>query len=745
MTRRVEAAGGSPQKGQRLVVVSNRLPITIVEDGERTSIRRSAGGLVSALEPVLARRGGTWVGWPGVPTESAIQLPNTRTPYTIVAVALNREEVKGFYEGFANATLWPLFHGFPTRARFDRAGWEAYGIANQRFAEATMAVADKAQIVWVHDYQLMLAPTILREQLPAMRLAFFLHIPFPPFDLYRLLPWDRELLRGLLACDLIGFHSQAYVRNFLDCVERLLGLRVDRDEQLVEHGGRTVRVGAFPLGIDFDLYESRARAAPPADAPNARLVLGVDRLDYTKGIPERIHAVERLLELHPEHRERVVLLQIAVPSRTEVKEYRRLKREIDELVGRVNGRFSTAQWSPIHYLHRATAEEQLVALYRDAHVGLVTPLRDGMNLVAKEYVACQVGDPGVLVLSRFAGASETMREALLVNPYNIDATAEALHRALTMDESERRSRLAALRWRERRHNVHTWVDEFLRAAGAPKMGIPPPRRADFEAWLGMRLSGYRLALFLDYDGTLTPIVNHPAQAQLAPGMRRALAACARRSDTDVAIISGRALPDLQDVVGVSEITYAGNHGFEITGPGLAPFQHPDLAHFTEKLATLAADLERLAVDGAWVERKAATLTMHYRDVDPTRRSALLERARATIATAGFQPRDALCAVEARPPIGWDKGQAVLYIMRQRYGPAWSERVRIIYLGDDQTDEDAFRVLAGLGVTFRVGTADSLSLADRRLPNVDAVQALLEWLAERSVARIVEEAAPAALA
>jgi trehalose 6-phosphate synthase/phosphatase len=745
MTRRNKQAGVSQHKGQKLVVVSNRLPITIVQDGDRTSVRRSAGGLVSALEPVLARLGGTWVGWPGVPTESAITMPETRRPYTIVPVALNRVEVAGFYDGFANATLWPLFHGFPTRARFDRAGWEAYSRANQLFAETAARVADKAQLIWVHDYQLMAAPTLLRERLPNMRLAFFLHIPFPPFDLFRLLPWDRELLRGLLASDLIGFHSQAYVRNFLDCVERLLGVRVDRDEQLVEHGGRTVRVGAFPLGIDFDLYESRARAAPTADAPDARVVLGVDRLDYTKGIPERIRAFERLLELHPEHRERVVFLQIAVPSRTEVKEYRRLKREIDELVGRVNGRFGTPQWSPIHYLHRASSEEQLVALYRDAHVGLVTPLRDGMNLVAKEYVACQVGDPGVLVLSRFAGASETMREALLVNPYNIDATAEALHRALTMDESERRSRLAALRWRERRHNVHTWVEVFLRAAGAPHMGIPPPRRADFEAWLGIRLSGYRVALFLDYDGTLTPIVDHPHGARLAPSMRRALAACAARADTDVAIISGRSLSDLEDTVGVPGLTYAGNHGFEITGPELEAFRHPDLVHFTEKLTALAAELDRLAVDGGWVERKALTLTLHYRAVESARRAPLVERARATIAAAGFQPRDALCAIEARPPIGWDKGQAVLHIMRQRYGPAWSERVRIIYLGDDLTDEDAFRVLAGLGVTFRVGSADSLSLADRRLPNVEAVQALLEWLAERPVSGAVEDSSPAALA
>jgi trehalose 6-phosphate synthase/phosphatase len=712
------------------VVVSNRLPITVAKQGEHTVVRRSTGGLVSALEPVLERRGGTWVGWAGVPAETAVELPPARTPYAIVPVPLSRAEVKGFYDGFANATLWPLFHGFPTRARFDRSGWEGYARVNQRFGETAAFVALGAELVWVHDYQLMLAPVALRERIPDARVAFFLHIPFPPFDIFRLLPWDRELLRGLLACDLIGFHSQGYVRNFLDCVERLLGVRMDRDAQLVEHGGRTVRVGAFPLGIDFERYEARARAAPATEAPAARVVLGVDRLDYTKGIPERIRAFERLLDLHPQHRERVVFLQLAVPSRTEVPEYRRLKRQIDELVGQVNGRFGTPQWTPIHYLHRGTAPEHLVALYRDAHVALVTPLRDGMNLVAKEYVACQVGDPGVLVLSRFAGASETMREALPVNPYNLDGTAEALHRALTMDESERRSRLAALRWRERRFNVHAWVDEFLRATRATHAGIRPPTAGDFDAWLGSRLEAHRVALFLDYDGTLTPIVDHPAQARLDPGVRRALRACARHPDIDVAIISGRALADLQAMVGEPGLTYAGNHGFEIAAPDLPFFRHPDVAHFADKLAALATELDALSVEGAWTERKDATLTVHYRGVEAARRAQVAEEAGRLIAAAGFQPREGLCAVEARPPIGWDKGQAVLHIMRQRYGPAWSERAAVIYLGDDHTDEDAFRVLAGLGVTLRVGSADSLTLADRRLPNIDAVRALLEWLAAR---------------
>src|SRR5262245_535886 len=742
MTRRDENPGkAATTRDPRVIVVSNRLPITVVPHGERLTLHRSAGGLISALEPVLDRRGGTWVGWPGAPLPPDAALPDTHTSYAIVPVSLSRGDVNGFYHGFANATLWPLFHGFPTRAQFDRSGWDAYARVNQRFGEVAAAAASDVDLVWVHDYQLMLTPLTVRERRAAARLAFFLHIPFPPFDLFRLLPWDRELLRGLLACDLIGFHSQGYVRNFLDCAERLLGLRIDRDAQLIEHAGRTVRIGAFPLGIDFELYETRARAAPPADVPPVRVVLGIDRLDYTKGIPERLHAFERLLELHPQHRERVVLLQIAVPSRTEVPEYRRLKRQIEELVGRVNGRFGTARWAPVHYLHRSTAPEQLVALYRDADVALVTPLRDGMNLVAKEYVACQVGDPGVLVLSRFAGASETMREALLVNPYNIESTAQALHRALTMGESERRSRMAALRWRERRHNVYAWVDEFLAATRSVRGGIQPPTAREFDAWLEPRLGGHRIALFIRYDGVLSPITENPWQAVMPPEMRGALRACAQRHDVDVAVISGRSLDNLQLMVDEPGLTYAGDHGFEISAADLPHFLHPDLVHFGERLATLAAELDALSAEGAWTERKVATVAVHYRGVELARRAKVAERARAHISAAGFQPRDGLFTVEAWPPIGWDTGHAVLHVMRQRYGPTWSERVRVVYLGADPTDEDAFRVLAGLGARCRTNGADSLTFADRWLPNVDAARAMLEWLAAR--AALEEPATPAA--
>ena len=722
---------------QPIVVASNRLPYTFSRGAQGLERKRSPGGLVSALEPVLRKRGGTWIGWPAVDLEPGEHLGEDEG-YQMKPVVLSENEVIRYYHGFSNRTLWPLLHSMTDRAQFQGRDFAVYEDVNDRFAEAIAEAADTAQpgLAWVHDYHLMLAPRRIRELAPALNLGFFLHVPFPPFDLFRLLPWDRELLRSLLACDLIGFHVQGYVHNFMDCVERTLGARVHRDRSTVEYGDRVTQVGAFPIGIDFDLFDQMASAATvPPGAAHERVVLGVDRLDYTKGIPDRMRAFARLLEREPQHRGNVVLMQIAVPSRSQVAEYRTLKREIDELVGSINGRFATAHWSPIRYLYRSFSHDELAAIYREADVALVTPLRDGMNLVAKEFVACQVADPGVLILSRLAGAADTMREALLVNPYDIDGTAEAIHRALSMGEVERRSRVAALRRRERRDDLEAWTRSFIEASATTRADLLPLDDADFEGWLGHFLKGYRTALFLDYDGTLTPLTDHPDLALLADETRAALRRCIDRSDIDVAVVSGRSLEGIQTMVGESDLVYAGNHGLEIEGPGIERFEHEDLVHYGERSIELGAALQKISTDGAWTEIKGPTLTFHYRAVPEHQRAELIETSSRIISAAGYQPRQAHCAVEARPPIGWDKGRAVLHLLRSRYGPAWSEEVRVIYVGDDQTDEDAFRFLSGLATTFRVGSPNTPTAATRRLPNVDAVRALLEWIARRPAAEV----------
>jgi trehalose 6-phosphate synthase/phosphatase len=719
----------NPTRG-RLVVVSNRLPVTARAGRSGARLERAPGGLVSALEPALRSRGGTWVGWPGGALEAPdLEGAGGEQGYRLLPVRISQGELRRFYLGFANSTLWPLLHSFPTRMELDREEWLAYEDVNRRFASVAEGAGDAESLFWIHDYQLMRTAPYLRRAWPEARIAFFLHVPFPPFDLFRILPWDRELLRGLLACDLVGFHCAGYAANFLDCVERLLGARVDRAAGQVEHGERTVTLATLPLGIDCERYAKWAEQAPTRERGEEHIVLGVDRLDYTKGLPEKIRAFERFLELHPEHHGRVVLLQIAEPTRDQVPEYQRLKRQVDELVGNVNGRFATSRWTPIHYLHRSLSPEELAGLYRDADVALVTPLRDGMNLVAKEYVVCQVKEPGVLILSRLAGAAETMHEAIRVNPYNTDLVAAALHQALGMDASERTARVRALQQRERRHDVHAWLDTFLERAYAPLERIRPLGVGDFAAWIGAVAEGQRLALFLDYDGTLAEIARHPSEARMRPSMREALAACAARDDTEVAIVSGRALADVRRLVELS-LRLVGNHGLEIEGPGLTPFVHPDLPHFAARLRELAETLAGLGEAGVWIEEKGASLTLHYREAEPSRHAHIAQRAKEIVRQAGFQARDAICAVEARPPTGWDKGHAVLHVLRSLHGPAWSEGIEAVYVGDDDTDEDAFRALQGLGVTFRVGRAEGSTLASHRLPGVDAVETLLRWVAGR---------------
>lgn len=717
-----------------ILMLSNRLPFTLTRGPHGLEAHPSSGGLVSALDPVLRQQGSTWIGWSGINDEELASqpLPDLQTPYSVVPVPLKAEEIAKYYFGFSNSTLWPLFHSMPARSRFDHQNWEAYEQVNQRFAQYASQHVQNDPLVWVHDYQLMLAPAMIRLQNPKLRIAFFLHIPFPPYDVFRLLPWDREILNGLMGCDLIGFHVRGYAQNFLDCVERRLGARVDREKMVIHYGDRSHQVGIFPLGIDFDCFERFALQAENFEKfSTEKIVLGVDRMDYTKGIPDRIRAFELFLERYPEHREKVVLLQVAVPSREDVTEYQDLKYEIEALIGQVNGRFATATWSPIRYLYRSLSPEQLTALYREARVALVTPLRDGMNLVAKEFVACQVDDPGVLILSRLAGAAETMPEALLINPYNLELTAETIQRALTMDETERRSRMVALRRRERRDNVHAWLGKYLNAATQTVSIAQKPTANEIEDWLSIFVTNYQLALFLDYDGTLTPLVDNPSKALLPRPMRQAIVSCAARSDTHVSVISGRKLDEIRKLVDCPNVTYAGNHGLEIAGPDIPHFLHEDVAHYQTRAEELAKQLSELEGNGAWIEQKGPTLTFHVRMLrDPQARLKIETEVRSRIIDAGFQARNAHDSIEARPPIGWDKGRAVLHILRNRYGPAWSETVRVIYVGDDRTDEDAFRFLQGLAMTFRVGRADTLTAARHRLADPNTVKALLQWIAKR---------------
>ncbi|XP_050427853.1 uncharacterized protein LOC126837914 [Adelges cooleyi] len=423
---------------------------------------------------------------------------------------MEKEEFDEFYNGFCNGTLWPLFHSMPDRATFVVKAWIAYCKVNEKFANCVLDTLRQAirklddagqedivSIIWIHDYQLLTAANtirkICRSENLRCKLGFFLHIPFPSWDIMRLLPWGKEVFEGLLAYDVVGFHTIDYCLNFMECCDRQPNCIVDRSNMMVSVDGHTVVVRPVPIGIPFNDFERLSKKAPTLlnVSEDVKVILGVDRLDYTKGIVHRILAYEKFLERYPDVKGKVVFLQIAVPSRTDIKEYQMLKDEIDQLIGQIIGRFSTTSWSPIRYIYGGLSQEELASLYRDCSVALVTPLRDGMNLVAKEFVACQTGDPGVLVLSPFTGAAEQMTEALLANPYELDELANVIHTALEMSLDERQSRMTQLRHREQIRDVNYWMRSFisfLKPKEQPKKKFFSRRNIERPRWRQVRVS-----------------------------------------------------------------------------------------------------------------------------------------------------------------------------------------------------------------------------------------------------------------
>jgi trehalose 6-phosphate synthase len=453
---------------RRLLVVANRLPVHRVRRGGASVWATSPGGLVSALTPILRESDGVWIGWPGV---AGKRLANfTHDGIDQVPVQISQREIDGFYHGFSNETLWPLYHDAVRTPTFDPDWWGPYVDVNVRFAQATAEAMRDDDVVWVHDYQLQLVPSLLRALRPDARIGFFLHIPFPPVELFAQLPWRRELLRGLLGADLIGFQTRGGAQNFLAVAKRYAGAEIAGDVATLD--GHRTRVGAFPISIDYALHDEIARG-PAAVAvverlkrrlgPQRRILLGVDRLDYTKGIDERLRALESLFQSRVLSPSTAVYLQIAVPSREVVRDYVKLRSQVEQRVGRINGMYGEPGRSAVHYLYRSLPTEELVGYYRAADVMLVTPLRDGMNLVAKEYIASRVDNDGVLVLSEFAGAATELRQALLVNPHSVADLADTIRDALAMPKHEATQRMSALRRTVRTHHVHRWSRQFLEA------------------------------------------------------------------------------------------------------------------------------------------------------------------------------------------------------------------------------------------------------------------------------------------
>jgi trehalose 6-phosphate synthase/phosphatase len=477
----------------RLIIVSNRLPMTIKSDHGEIVVSKSSGGLATGMCGFHEQSDSIWVGWPGdvsrFDTNQRAIIERHLVDIRTVPIYLSQAEITRYYESFSNGVLWPLFHYLTDKVQRDAwQNWKSYTQVNRRFAELTAKHYQPGDMIWVHDYQLALVPALLREMIPDAQIGFFLHIPFPSSEVFRILPWREEILRGMMGADLIGFHTDSYLHHFRQSLLRVLS--IGSDGEALQYNGRQVRLGVFPMGIDADHFKRLAENASVVaeaeairkKAGNRKLLVGVDRLDYTKGLGRRMLALERLFERNASLRNRVRLIQVVIPSRTKVDSYAQMRRQLDEIVGRINGAYSTVNSAPIHYLYRSVTEQQLVALYRAADIMLVTPLRDGMNLVAKEFVASRADESGVLILSEFAGAADDLTEAIQVNPYDLDRVASAIEQALVMPEEERRARMWALRSRVQAHNSYHWAAGFIDALNSTCREVNyPPRVSSMEA------------------------------------------------------------------------------------------------------------------------------------------------------------------------------------------------------------------------------------------------------------------------
>lgn len=736
---------------RRVVAVANRLPVRRSAEG---GWEISPGGLVSALVPILRESGGAWIGWAGVPDDAPE--PFVHDGIAQHAVALSEAEHQDYYLGFCNSSLWPLYHDAIREAEFEPAWWEVYRRVNRRFAEVVAGQHEPGDLVWVHDYQLQLVPAMVRRMLPEARIGYFLHIPFPPVEIFARLPWRRQILNGLLGADVLGFQTERAVSNFLAAAERFTDAVVGRRTLAV--AGRRVQAQCAPISIDTAGYQSlastpgvRERAATLRGEIGhpRKVLLGADRLDYTKGIDVRLLAFERLLERRPELADQVVFVQLASPSREPIGDYEAMRARVEQLVGRINGSHGAAHTVPVHYVYGSVPIEDLVAYFVMADVMCVTPLADGMNLVAKEYIAARPGDEGVLVLSEFAGAAAELEGALLVNPYDLDGLADAMAAALDMKPGEQAARIRGMRSQVRRQDVHAWADRCLGALQGPAVAeaedwpddLPPPprfRRAgppglpdalDAFDEIAAALRGRPAMVFLDFDGTLSPIVTDPAEAAMPEPEREAVAALAAR--VPVAVVSGRDLDDVRRRVGLTGLWFVGGHGTAVAGPDGREIDDTSGAASDRSAALLDAAEQELrrrlpGVDpGVTVERKHSSIAVHYRRAPQALRRVRAAVEGAVAALPELQLTAGRAVFELRPSGAWDKGTAVRWLLEQGAGAG---NALPVYLGDDTTDETAFRAIEADGVGVLVAGVATGTAAHYQLRSRQRVVPFLERLA-----------------
>lgn len=717
---------------KRTIIVSNRLPVTIIEKDHQVTYKQSEGGLATGLGSIYKQADNLWLGWPGsiVDDRHCDDVTEMLRRENLVPVFLSHQEIECFYKGFSNETLWPLFHSFPSYAKYDPMYWECYKEVNRRYADAIVSIAGEEDVIWIHDYQLLLVPQMVRELLPDAEIGFFQHIPFPSQELFRLLPWREEMLKGILGADLIGFHTYDDVRHFLSAVTRLTKIEANTHEITVN--GRLVMIDAFPISIDYHKYKNlagsyqalRNEAKIKQMADEKRIIISIDRLDYSKGIIHRLQAYKLFLEKYPEFHERVTYIHLVVPSRDSVSKYVELKEEMNKLISEINGAYATLTWQPIRYFYRPFQPAMLSALYKAADVALVTPMRDGMNLVSKEYVASQVDAKGVLLLSETAGAAIELPEAIPVNPNDIWGFADKIYEALVMPAEEKEQRMRQMQQTVEKFDIHAWVKNFtgkLEEVKTKQESLLTKEVSDtsIERFNSEYRNGQNRLLLLDYDGTLVPFKKEVNQAVPDAELITLLEELCVQPNTTVVIVSGRNYLTLEEWLGHLDVDMVAEHGIWHKN-GNRKWQRIMGINNTWKkdiynIMTLHTD----RTTGTFIEEKSYSLAWHYRKVEPqlgaVRAQQLVNDLKHFTYENNLQILQGDKVIEVKSAVV-NKGLACARWLEHKHYDF------ILAIGDDTTDEDIFKAMPERAITIKVG--DKNSSARYKLKDYTEVRDLL---------------------
>ncbi|MBC7553358.1 MAG: bifunctional alpha,alpha-trehalose-phosphate synthase (UDP-forming)/trehalose-phosphatase [Taibaiella sp.] len=696
---------------KRIINVSNRLPVKLAVVDNQLTYQQSEGGLATGLSSVFTEYKNIWLGWPGavIAENEQVKITSDLEVKNLYPVFLTQEEINNFYEGFSNETIWPLFHYFPSYTKYNQEHWESYISVNRKFADEIILHATPNDTIWIHDYQLMLVPAMVRAALPDVTIGYFQHIPFPDYEIFRSLPWKKEILTGLLGADVIGFQTTDDERHFTSTVSRILNMDAYNSELYID--GRIVGVHAFPISIDYKKYRELAfstaaigHAERISKSISTKIAISIDRLDYSKGILQRLQAYRLFLDQHPEWHHKITLIHLVVPSRDTVEQYSQLKDEMNQLISDINGKYATISWQPIQHFYRSVPPEMLSALYTTADLALVTPLRDGMNLVSKEYVAGNVSSSGVLLLSDSAGAAKELTEALLLNPNDIQDFANKIYEGLNMPLEERKRRMTAMQQTIEKADIFKWAASFMKCLNdtitKQRLHVCTPVDADIVKKIERQYAAAESRLILlDYDGTLVPFFKKPEHAFPDSELLGILRQLSADAHNNVVVISGRDKPTLDKWLGHLPLDIIGEHGAWYREKGSKWLALQGINTDWKELVHKTFAEYTGSIPGSFVEEKAYSLAWHYRaadkDISDKNVPALLYELHAALASEGLDILQGNKVIEVKSN-KFNKGIAAQKLMNA------GSYDFVMAIGDDCTDEDMFKVLPTNSVSIKVG-------------------------------------------